>query len=207
MNTTDTTIQQALHHYNRLFDNPKYQAIAAMLAADLGADRESERVSDIMNLITDAALNLSGHPHYEMAWLKLVTFCGQNAVTIPTIDAIYTYLLIFQQVKDTRADDFEGTSKALLKSYESLDTLRAGVSCANGVHGWRGRMAYQLLAAADFLIQAATQLLLHGDLFYIHEKLQSGIQRLIRALHEGIRQSEQPNRFDFSQIEFPHEAD
>jgi hypothetical protein len=160
-----------------------------------------------MNLVTDTALALCQHPHYELAWLKLATFCGQNAITIPTIDAIYNYLLIFQQVKDTRADDFEGTTKALLKSYESLDTLRAAVSCANGVHGWRGRTAYELLAAADYLTQAAIQLLMHGNLSYIREKLQSGLRRLTGALYEGIRESNTPAMFNFKTTYFPDEHD
>jgi len=150
---------------------------------------------------------LCSHPHYELAWLKLATFCGQNAVTIPTIDAIYTYMLLFQQVKDTRTDDFEGTAKALLKSYESLDTLRAAVSCANGVHSWRGRMAYELLAAADYLSQAAIQLLMHGNLSYIREKLQSGLRRLTGALYEGVRYSESPDAFEFQNTHFPRIGD
>jgi hypothetical protein len=207
MNTSETITQQALNRYNRLFDNVQYTAIAMMFAADLHVDRESNRVADAMNLVTDTALALCDHPHYEQAWLKLATFCGQNAITIPTIDTIYTYLLIFQQVKDTRADDFEGTAKALLKSYDSLDTLRAAVSCANGVHGWRGRMAYELLAVADYLTQTAVQLLIHGNLSYIREKLQSGLRRLTGALYEGIRESGTPVMFDFKATHFPDEHD
>jgi hypothetical protein len=207
MNTTETITQQALNRYNRLFDNGHYTAIAVLFAADLRSDRESNRVADAMNLVTDTALSLCQHPHYELAWLKLATFCGQNTVTIPTIDAIYTYLLLFQQVKDTRADDFEGTAKALLKSYETADTLRAAVSCANGVHGWRGRMAYELLAAADYLTQAAVQLLMHGNLSYIREKLQSGLRRLTGALYEGIRESDIPAMFNFKATYFPDERD
>ncbi len=207
MNTTDTTTQQALNRYNRLFDNGQYTAIAAMLAADLRTSRDSERTAAAINLVTDAALMLCQHPYYELAWLKLATFCGQNAVSIPTIDAIYTYLLIFQQVKDTRADDFEGTAKALLKAYETTDTLRAAVSCANGIHGWRGRMAYDLLASADYLVQAAVQLLMHGNLSYIREKLQSGLRRLTSALYEGIRESDTPAMFNFKGTYFPDEHD
>ena len=207
MNATDTTTQQALNRYNRLFNNGQYTAIAALLAADLRTSRDSERTADAVNLVTDAALMLCAHPHYELAWLKLATFCGQNAVTIPTIDAIYTYLLIFQQVKDTRADDFEGTAKGLLKSYESLDMLRAAVSCANGVHGWRGRMAYELLAAADYLTQAAIQLLIHGNLSYIREKLQSGLSHLTSALYEGVRHSNAPHLFNFKATFFPDTHD
>lgn len=207
MNTTETITQQALNRYNRLFDNGQYTSIAVLFAADLRSDSESSRVADAMNLVTDTALALCQHPHYELAWLKLATFCGQNAITIPTIDAIYTYLLIFQQVKDTRADDFEGTAKGLLKAYESLDTLRAAVSCANGVHGWRGRMAYELLATADYLTQAAIQLLMHGNLSYIREKLQSGLRRLTGALYEGIRESDTPAMFNFKATYFPDEYD
>ena len=207
MNTTETTTQQALNRYNRLFDNGQYTGIAERLAADLRASRDSVRVADAMNLVTDAALALCQHPHYELAWLKLATFCGQSAIPISTIDAIYTYLLLFQQVKDTRADDFEGTAKALLKAYESLDTLRAAVSCANGVHGWRGRMAYELLAAADYLTQAAIQLLIDGNLSYIREKLQSGLHRLTGALYEGIRESDTPTLFSFKGTYFPDEHD
>lgn len=207
MNTTETITQQALNRYNRLFDNGQYTGIATMFAADLRSDRDSSRVADVMNLVTDTALALCQHPHYEQAWLKLATFCGQNAVTIPTIDAIYTYLLVFQQVKDTRADDFEGTAKALLKAYETTDTLRAAVSCANGVHGWRGRMAYELLAAADYLTQAAVQMLMHGNLSYIREKLQSGLRCLTGALYEGIRESDRPAMFNFKATYFPDEHD
>ncbi|GAB4549461.1 MAG: hypothetical protein OHK0023_14020 [Anaerolineae bacterium] len=207
MNTTETITQQALNRYNRLFDNAQYTAIAGLFAADLRSDRESSRVADAMNLVMDTALALCQHPHYEQAWLKLATFCGQNAISIPTIDTIYTYLLIFQQAKDTRADDFEATAKGLLKSYESLDTLRAAVSCANGVHGWRGRMAYDLLAAADYLVQSAIQLLMHANLSYIREKLQSGLRRLTGALYEGIRESDTPTMFNFKGTYFPDEHD
>lgn len=207
MNTTDTTTQQALNRYNRLFNNEQYSGIADKFAADLRVDRESMRVADAMNLVTDTALSLCQHPHYEMAWLKLAAFCGQNAASIPTTDAIYTYLLIFQEVKDTRADDFEGTTKALLKAYETTDTLRAAISCANGVHGWRGRMAYELLAAADYLSQAAIQLLMHGNLSYIREKLQCGLRRLTGALYEGIRESDTPAMFNFKATYFPDERD
>ncbi len=92
MNTIDSTTQQALNRYNRLFDNGQYTAITVMLAADLRSNRDSHRVADAMNLVTDMALSLNGHPHYEMAWLKLATFCGQNAVTIKCGRWIFPFL-------------------------------------------------------------------------------------------------------------------
>lgn len=202
-----TDNRQALDRYNKLFNNQQYQAIAERLAADLRQDRESIRVSDAMNCLTDTALSLCQHSHYADAWVKLASFCGQNAVSISTIDLMHRYLLIYQQVSDTRADDFELTAKALLKGYEAMDVLRASISCANGVHGWHGRMAYDLLATSDYLTQTAVQLLIHGNLSYIREKLQLGLRRIVGALHEGIRHSDRPELFDCHDIEFPtHQA-
>lgn len=198
---------QALARYNSLFNNQHYQAIAAQLAIDLHLERDSMRVSDTMNEVTNVALSLVGHSHYADAWIKLATVCGQNGISIVAIDMIYNYLLIYQQPSDTRADDFQMTAKCLLKVYESADTLRAAVSCANAVHGWRGRMAYDLLSAADYLTQTAVQLLSDGNQSYIREKLQHGIRRITGALHEGIRHSKRPNLFDFSNTHFPTEQD
>ncbi|MEQ8673790.1 MAG: hypothetical protein RLP44_29840 [Aggregatilineales bacterium] len=95
--------KQALARYNKLFDNQKYQEIADRLAVDLRVDRDSVRVADAMNCLTDTALFLSGHSHYADAWVKLAAFCGKNAVSLPTLDLIYGYLLIFQQASNTDA--------------------------------------------------------------------------------------------------------
>jgi hypothetical protein len=198
---------QALARYNSLFNNQQYQAIAAQLAIDLRTERDSMRVSDMMNEVTNVALSLVGHSHYDDAWIKLATICGQTGISIVAIDMICNYLLIYQQPADTRADDFQMTAKCLLKAYESSDTLRAAVSCANAVHSWHGRMAYDLLSAADSLTQTAIQLLSDGNQSYIREKLQHGIRRIIGALHEGIRHSKRPNLFDFSDSPFPAEQD
>jgi hypothetical protein len=125
------TATTALDQYNRLFDNQRYSAIADLVARDLRHARDSQRVADAMNRVSDTALLLAGHPHYTDAWLQLAIFCGQNAISIPTIDAIYTFLLRFQQPGDTHADDFECSAKALLQAYEATDTLRAATACAN----------------------------------------------------------------------------
>ncbi|RMG76272.1 MAG: hypothetical protein D6711_04320 [Chloroflexi bacterium] len=199
--------QQALARYNSLFDNQQYKAIAHSIADDLRVERDSTKVVDHMNAITDVALSISGHSHYTDAAVKLAALCGQNGISIATIDRIYTYLLIYQQPGDTTADDFQLTAKALLKAYELSDPLKAAVSCTNGVHGWRGRMAYQLFAASDYLVQAAVQLLIDGNLSYIREKLHHGLQRLTGALHEAVRHSPRPDRFDFSEIVFPSDPD
>ena len=199
--------QHALARYNRLFDNHQYQAIANQLAIDLQVERESLRVSDIMNLVSDVALDLNGHSDYGDAWVKLATICGQKDISIITIDMIYDYLLIYQQSSDTQVEDFQLTAKGLLKAYESKETLQAAISCANGVHGWRGHMAYDLLTASDYLVQVAIQLLINGNLSYIREKLHLAIQRLLGALHERLQHSKRPKLFDFNDKQFPYRPD
>jgi hypothetical protein len=198
-----TTEATALKRYNSLFDNAQYQRVTQAIADDLNVERASVIASDAANLITDAALGLSGHPSYTEACHTLAIFCGRNSIRLTTIATIYDYLVIFQQVGDTHADDFEAVAKALhyLQSIKSL--LPVAVSHANGIHSWRGRMAYDLLAASDFLAQAAVQLLMHGNEAYIREKLQSGLQRITGALHEGARHSQHPELFDFSTTRFP----
>lgn len=199
--------QHALARYNSLYDNQHYTALAERLAVDLHASRDSVRTSDAMNLITSCALSLVNHPHYTTSWLDLAIFCGQHGVSIATIDAIYAYLLRYQAPDDRRTDDFELTAKALQQALAARPNLQAAISCASGVHDWRGRMAYDLLAAADLLAQAAVQVLMRGSAAYIREKLQAGLQRITGALHEGIRHSEHPEMFDFSETVFPASQD
>lgn len=66
-----TTEATALKRYNSLFDNAQYSAIAERVAADLRVPRNTVRVSDCMNAITDTALALCNHSHYADAWLSV----------------------------------------------------------------------------------------------------------------------------------------
>lgn len=207
MTDTGLDLHTALERYNRLFDSAQYNAIAALVAADLRAERDSPRVSDTLNLLIDTCMGMCGSPTHADAPRLLAVFCGQNDVSIATIDAIHRYLLTFEQPPDTRADDFECTAKALLKGYAAKDGLSAAASCANGIHSWQGRMAYELLVAADYLTQAAVQLLQHGSTSYIREKLQYGLRRLTGALYEGVRHSDTPVMFNFKGTYFPDEHD
>ena len=198
-----TTPQSALKHYNTHFNNKAYQAIGTHLAQDLRADRESLRVSDVMNMLSDVAFQISGHPHYTHASLKLAIFCGQNNVSIVTIDLMADYLRRFQMKPDNVIEDFQATAKALLRGYVSFDGLHSAAIAANGIHSWQGRIAYDLLVAAEYLTQAAIHLLMHGNLSYIREKLQSSFWHLKGALHEGLQHADKPRFFDFHTVDFP----
>ena len=203
----DQATQQALAHYNKHFDNQQYHAITQMLADDLKLERESVAASDAANLVTDAALGISDHPHYLEAWLTLAVFCARNNVQVATINHVSGYLKRFSIGWDQRADDFQAVAKSLRSSYVAGGVLKSAIASASEVHSWQGRTAYELLASAASLIQATSELLAHraSDL-YLSEKLGQGIQSLIYALREGLRSSDQPRAFDFSETEFP-EAD
>lgn len=136
----------------------------------------------------------------------LAVFCGRASLSLHTGDAMRDFLRRFTP-DDARIDNFEATAKALLIAYRGLDDLKTATAHANGVHSWRGRMAYELLAAVEYLTYTAITLLAHGDETYIHEKLRNGLHRITGALYEGVRHSQQPVLYNFRSTYFPDEGD
>ena len=203
--TTDLQ-DAALERYHDRFDPAQYNAVGEQLASNLYAERDDDRVIAGMNALQDACLELCEHPNFEAACHRLAVFCGQNSLSFHTVDAILSYLRRFNS-DDVRTDDFECTAKAMLRAYSGQDDLKTATACANGVHSWQGRMAYELLAAADYLMQTATQLLMHGDDSYVREKLHSALRRITGALYEGVRHSQTPSLYNFKSIYFPNERD
>ncbi len=119
-----------------------------------------------------------------------------------------------EQVKDLVArgllcarEDFDCAARTMLRDYNRLDDLKTATSCANGLHSWQGRAAYELLHAVAYLTLAAAVLLQHGDEAYIREKLQNGLRRITGALYEGVRHSNQSSQFIICGTYFPNEAD
>lgn len=202
-----TTEATALKRYNSLFDNQQYQIVTQTITNNLNVERESVTASDAANLITDAALGLSDHPSYAKSCHALAVFCGRNRIQPQTIDVIYNYLVVFQQAGDTRAEDFEAVAKACYHIQHLKPILPIAVSHTSCIHSWHGRMSYNLLASADYLIQAAQALLVDDNENYAAEKLQSGLRRITGALYEGVRYSERPELFNFSTTYFPTEQD
>ncbi len=196
----------AIQQYHNRFDNDQYNAIGEFLASNLYTERDDQRVVDGMVVVQNAAFELCGHPNLDGTWHKLAVFCAQHSVSFHTVDAMRDFLRRFSQ-DDTRIDDFEATAKGMLRAYSGLDDLETATAHANGVHGWRGRMAHELLAAAEYLIHTAITLLAHGDETYTREKLRNGLHRITGALYEGVRHSEQPSLYNFRSTYFPDEGD
>ena len=196
----------AMQRYHDLFDSTQYNTIGEFLASNLNADRDDQRVVDGMIAVQNAAFELCGNTDFSGAWHKLAVLCGQNFLSFHTVDAMRDFLRRFAP-DDVRIDDFEATAKGMLRAYSGLDDLKTATAHANGVHSWQGRMAYELLAAVDYLIQTAIQMLAHGDERYAHEKLHKGLNRITGALYEGVRGSEQPPLYNFKSTYFPDEND
>ncbi|MEO8391559.1 MAG: hypothetical protein ABI700_01070 [Chloroflexota bacterium] len=198
--------QAALGRYNEHFEAETYERIAGLLASNLSAERDDPRVTAALNLLIDLCLEVCGSAPHEGSWHRFAAFCGQNGILKYTVDAVVSYLQRFAE-DNLRIDDFEATAKALLLAYSAKSDASQAAAHANGIHSWQGRAGYDLLASADYLTQAAIQLLVQGDAPYIREKLQTGLERLTSALYEGIRSSDQPERFNFKSIYFPNELD
>ncbi|MBE2268510.1 MAG: hypothetical protein IAE80_09800 [Anaerolinea sp.] len=196
----------AMQRYHDRFDNDQYSAIGELLASNLYTERDDQRVIDGMIAVQNTAFELCEHSDFDEAWHKLAVFCGQHSISFHTVDAMRDFLRRFSH-DDTRIDDFEATAKGMLRAYSGLDDLKTATAHANGVHGWRGRMAYELLAAVEYLTHTAITLLAHGDETYTREKLKNGLHRITGALYEGVRHSEQPSLYNFRSTYFPDERD
>jgi hypothetical protein len=158
-----------MQRYHDRFDNAHYTAIAEFVASNLNADRDDSRVVDILIGLQNAAFGLCDHPHCATAWHPLAVQCGQNYLSFHTVDAINDFLRLFAP-DDVRIDDFEATAKAMLRAYSGLDDLKTATAHANGVHSWQRRMAYELLAAVEYLTHAAILLLAHEDDSYVQRE-------------------------------------
>lgn len=196
----------AMQRYHDHFDAAQYNAIGEFLASNLNADRDESRVVDILVGLQNTAFGLCDHPDFATAWHPLAVQCGQNFLSFHTVDAMRDFLRRFA-LDDVRIDDFEATAKGMLRAYSGLDDLKTATAHANGVHSWQGRMAYELLAAVDYLTQTAIQMLARGDESYAREKLHNGLNRITGALYEGVRHSDQPALYNFKSTYFPDERD
>lgn len=177
--------QTAYDKYHALYDNEKYRAITQVIAEELRLERDGKQAPDMANMITDASLGLCGHPSYEKACHTLALFCGWNSLSPTTIDIIHRYLSPFQDMGDTRADDFEALAKTLYHIQTIQSSLQMAVGHANGLHSWEGRASYHLLASTSQLLQGVKALLQASTASYVQEKLVSGIGHITYALREA----------------------
>lgn len=193
------TNQAAYARYHSLYDNDQYRTVNQLVAEELAIKQDSEVASDVANLITDAALGLCGHDAFTGACNQLALFCGSNNVSPVVIEAIYRYLLVFQQAKDRRADDFEALAKTLFYLQTITQSVQTAVAHASDIHSWEGRTGYHLLASAGQLLQTTHALLTNASADYAQEKLKKSITQLNYALNEAAKNE----TAGFSGVTFP----
>lgn len=68
----------AMQRYHDRFDNARYTAIAEFVASNLNANRDEERVIDLLVAVQNAAFELCGHTLHMGAWHTLAVRCGQH---------------------------------------------------------------------------------------------------------------------------------
>jgi len=211
----DNTSKQALERYHAAYDNTIYTDIRYHVIRDtVGPDADVElhtgdtAVVDFMNALIDTCLECCGSSQHTGAHILLARSAAWSKLSDETIDAVYTYLLTFQQTGINAADDFAAIAKALTRAYTGQHAIGEASAYANGVHSWQGRTAYHLLVAAEYLAKSAELLLDQYDNdAYLREKLQHGLNRITNALYEGVRHSDKPEMFDFNGTYFPTEED
>lgn len=156
-----------------------------------------------MSALESACLEVCGHPDQVGACQRLAQWCGLNVSSIQTIEAMTGYLRRFVVEETAQVYDFRNAAGALVRAQIGLRELREAASYANGVTGWRGRMAYALLHAAECVVMAAIHLLLRGEDRAVREALRLGMSAVIGALYEGITHADSPSRYDLSSMRMP----
>jgi hypothetical protein len=121
----------ALQRYHDRFDPDRYNAIGEQLASNLYAERDDARVTDGMVALQDACFELCGHPDHAGACQRLAVYCGINALSFYTIDALRDNLRRFDDGDDVRIEDFDCTARAILRAYSGLDDLKTAAACSS----------------------------------------------------------------------------
>ena len=99
----------------------------------------------------------------------------QELIEIVGPDAVWDLL------SDLPGED-HATLRGWVHTQQARNALRIAVACARGVPGWRGRLAGQILNAADQLLQAGFNLLGHDDFADTAGKLHAAQQHLTDAI-------------------------
>jgi hypothetical protein len=174
--------------YNARYNNQTYQAVRESLMKDLQVDNNNLTVSDIMNALTDAALQIAG-AHTDDKLVVLIRVCHSYAVRPETIRLMSQHLENFEESGDIKSADFENSALVLYHLRELRPLLAPAVSVSSALHGWRGRMVHYLIMSAKLMLDAVRELLQDSNERYIAEKLGMAMTYASNALEEGAANS------------------
>ena len=139
----------------------------------------------LMNLVIDAASDICGWPGFEGRLLRLAREAAAHHLSENTLNAMCDHLKRFENAGESYADDFRATTLALLHAGVAQPEVLEAARCASEIHSWQGRSAHDLLVAAEQLARAADILLSGDDPFYMREKVNRAVERIVSGLQEG----------------------
>lgn len=183
-------------HYHRHYDNTSYAHVQTAFVRDVFGDATAdsptalwnalgqEPVHTLLNVVTDAALHVSGVSGHDGALTSLVRLILQHNLSDSTIQAMADHLRKFEHPGDVAVDDMLNTLTTIRVARTAVTALNEATRSAADIHSKEGRATYHLLIAAYALTLSATVLLKEGDNGYMGEKWSIGIAHLDCAKHE-----------------------
>jgi len=133
-----------------------------------------DRTTHILDAIRDTAKQIVGWDEYPSSnsLRRLIGMTIREELPMEIVEIIATFLQGFQDVGTTIASDYLTTIKTISCLSGHAEAVLDGVQCASELHGMQGRLVYELLTTAHYLLMAAEATLKH-DKPYLQDKLGS----------------------------------
>lgn len=204
------TSAQALAQYHRAYDNGAYQAVCRSVAqmlyligdVPLSSVRDLPEYIELTNLLTDAALEICGHPAYRgVSWTlahRLHQISTNHAKPLATtaiehlFEQVDQYLARYRQQMHQWQSELTPPTRTASQLEITLHLAEESVRSASEVAGWQGRTTYHLSAAGAGLLRVAFICLQANDsssLHYATEKLMRAVEDIHAGLSELTAQS------------------
>jgi len=206
-------VDAAMTHYHAHYSNDTYQAIQIAVVRDLcGAYQAQEpklleralaltEINTLLNLVTDVALEASGHPDMVGRQGRLLRAILNAHLSETTVHRIGEHFENFVPSGNSFSTDFEHCATAALRVHAGLEGVYGITTQTSDIHSKAGNAAHQMLWAAYHLLRAS-ELLLSGEpsAAYINEQIHAAERRTADG-QQFLGQTPQPNK-----DEFPTEA-
>ncbi len=205
-------VDAAMTHYHAHYNNDTYQAIQIAVVRDLcGAYQAQEpklleralaltEINALLNLVTDVALEASGHPDMVGRRERLLRAILNAGLSETTVHRMGEHFENFVVSDSTFSPDFENSAIAVLRVHEGLEVVYSMTTQTSDIHSKVGNAAHQMLWAAYHLLRTS-ELLLSGEpsAAYINEQIHAAERRMADG-QQFLGQTPQP-RNDVSPTE------
>jgi len=184
-------VTAAMTHYHAHYNNDTYQAIQIAVVRDLcGAYQAQEpklleralalpEINTLMNLVTDVALEASGHPDMVGRQGRLLRAILTAGLSETTVHRMGEHFENFVPSGSSFSTDFEHCATAALRVHAGLEAVYSMTTQTSDIHSKAGNAAHQMLWAAYHLFRTA-ELLLSGEssAAYINEQIHAAERRM-----------------------------